>query len=130
MQTLPGDPLSSFLVQLGIGACAGWVAHTISRLKADLTLNVLLGITGALAGARVAGGSGYFAIWYRRTHRRTSWVSFYSNRLASTSVSLGPSSSPSCGGCGSGNGAPTVIATLTQPVAKRRICRVQPMEQL
>lgn len=54
MQTLPGDPLSSFLVQLGIGACAGWVAHTISRLKADLTLNVLLGITGALAGARVA----------------------------------------------------------------------------
>jgi uncharacterized membrane protein YeaQ/YmgE (transglycosylase-associated protein family) len=53
MQKLPGDPLSSFLVQLGIGACAGWIAHKITRAKPDLTLNVLLGITGALVGAKV-----------------------------------------------------------------------------
>ena len=45
----------SFLVPFVIGASAGWIADRISRLRPGLTLNVLLGITGALVGARVAG---------------------------------------------------------------------------
>jgi hypothetical protein len=44
MQKLPGDPLSSFFMQLAIGACTGWLAHKISRSKPDPALNAFPGI--------------------------------------------------------------------------------------
>jgi uncharacterized membrane protein YeaQ/YmgE (transglycosylase-associated protein family) len=54
MQKLLGDPMFDFLVKFGIGAIAGWMANKINPLKPGLSLNLLLGITGALVGARVA----------------------------------------------------------------------------
>lgn len=54
MQKLSGDPMFEFLVKLGIGATVGWTGDKISPSKPGLPLNLLLGITGALVGARVA----------------------------------------------------------------------------
>jgi uncharacterized membrane protein YeaQ/YmgE (transglycosylase-associated protein family) len=54
MHKLSGDPMFDFLVPLGIGAIAGWIADKISPLKSGLSLDLLLGIAGALIGARVA----------------------------------------------------------------------------
>lgn len=53
MHKLATDPMFDFLMKLGIGAAVGWIADKISPLKPGLSLNVLLGITGALVGARV-----------------------------------------------------------------------------
>jgi uncharacterized membrane protein YeaQ/YmgE (transglycosylase-associated protein family) len=54
MQKLSGDAMFDFLVKLGIGVTVGWIGDKISPLKPGLSLNLLLGITGALVGARVA----------------------------------------------------------------------------
>jgi uncharacterized membrane protein YeaQ/YmgE (transglycosylase-associated protein family) len=54
MHELSGDPMFDFLVPFGIGATAGWIADKISPLKSGLSLDLLLGIAGALIGARVA----------------------------------------------------------------------------
>jgi len=54
MHKLSGDPMFEFLVPFGIGAIAGWIADKISPLKSGLSLDLLLGIAGALIGARVA----------------------------------------------------------------------------
>jgi len=54
MHKLSGDPMFDFLVPFGIGAIAGWIAYKVSPLKSGLSLDLLLGIAGALIGARVA----------------------------------------------------------------------------
>lgn len=90
MQKLSGDPMFEFLVKLGIGATVGWTGDKISPSKPGLPLNLLLGITGALVGARVAeileiSRFGILepiaAISYYR-------VNFCFDRLASNAVSL------------------------------------------
>jgi uncharacterized membrane protein YeaQ/YmgE (transglycosylase-associated protein family) len=53
MHKLSTDPMFHFLVKLGIGAAVGWIADSINPLRPGVYLNLLLGVTGALLGARV-----------------------------------------------------------------------------
>ena len=88
MHKLATDPMFDFLMKLGIGAAVGWIADKISPLKPGRSLNVLLGITGALVGARVGEVLEISRFGIPEANRRISRVHFCSDRLASNSIPL------------------------------------------
>ena len=83
-----GDAMFDFLVKLGIGVTVGWIGDKISPLKPGLSLNLLLGITGALVGARVAEILEISRFGILGAGCRSCRVYFCCDRLASNSVSL------------------------------------------